>query len=138
VLASEEEMDVSALDRDRAALTGSAAKREPPEVACSFVDRLLFRFCDPMLRKGFRTELTQDDIWALRPSLSASGPHVERLRHCWEQEVASRDPPSVLRAIVRAYARTIVRQMAFSVFWAALVVVGPAWFLPNILLFLQE
>jgi hypothetical protein len=131
-------MDVSALDRDKAAVTGSAAKGAPPDVACSFVDRLLFRFCDPMLRKGFRTELTQDDIWALRPSLSSSGAHVERLRQCWEQEVASHDPPNLLRALLRANARTIARQMAFSVCWAALVVVGPAWFLPNILLFLQE
>ncbi len=129
-------MDLSALDRGSAA--GREAKGPPPEVACSFLDRLLFRFCEPMLKKGYRGVLDQDDVWALRPGLSCSGAHVRRLEQCWQREVAERDPPSLLRAILRAYARHLARQMGLSVCWAALVIIGPAWFLPNILLFLQE
>jgi hypothetical protein len=132
-------MDLSALDGDRTN-TARAVKALPPDVECSFVDRLLFRFCEPMLKKGFRDVLDQNDIWTLRPGLSCSGAHVRRLEQSWEQEVArtSERKPSLLRAILRAYVRPLFQQMTLSVSWAALVIIGPAWFLPNILLFLQE
>ena len=131
-------MDVSALDSpaaDRA--VSPPPPPPPPDVACSAVSRLLFSFCEPLLKKGYRGVLGQEDIWTLRPGLSCSGPHTLQLEQSWQREQA-REHPSLLRAMLRAYRWQLLQQMALSVAWAALVVVGPAWFLPNILLFLQD
>ncbi len=132
-------MDTTALDKvqlDRSA--AAEAVRVAPELECSYASRILFLFCSPTLRKGFDGVLDQDDIWALDPELGTTGAHANSLREHWLAEVQSSSSPSLLRAILRSYAGNMARQMVLSLVWAALVVVGPAWFLPNILMFLQE
>ena len=137
-------MEIATSDDKPAApmeIATSDDKPAAPYEDCSWVTSLFLAFCSPLLRAGNSRDLTAADVWPLSKSFSATGTSVTSLSQRWATHVASRaegEEPSLVRVVMQEWAGVVARQSIGSVLYFGLLVLGTAFFLPNVLLFLQD
>jgi hypothetical protein len=111
-----------------------AVDTEPPFANAGIVSRLFFLWATPLFAKGNTSPLKAEDLWPPRVSETAAD-SSSRLRSAWQAQVAHRGAAaaSLVRAVVRTWARHYVWPVLLSCVYLALGCLSSAVFLRSLL-----
>ncbi|RHY16531.1 hypothetical protein DYB32_010636, partial [Aphanomyces invadans] len=97
--------------------------RPHPFVTSNWLSQALLLWLDPLVLKGAKTPLTEDDVWQLAPADTAA--HLQaRFQVAWAVEIKTASP-SFLRALVRTFRREIGIVMGLYTLSCALILAQP-------------
>nr|XP_023023911.1 probable multidrug resistance-associated protein lethal(2)03659 [Leptinotarsa decemlineata] len=82
-------------------------KKKNPYDRANFISKLFFLFTLPYFVKGYKRELTEDDIYSHR-YIHDSGKLGERLEAAWQYQVEHRKNPSFVKALCSVFLFEIV------------------------------
>ncbi|CAI2164969.1 18561_t:CDS:10 [Funneliformis geosporum] len=100
-----------------------------PEVKCSLYDQFMFSWINPLLKKGFRKTLNENDIYEM--------PNFERAPNVLKDFRLHRKQ-SFLRSMLYTFRKELCVQFFYSISWSVLTTFAPPYFLRKILLFVQN
>ena len=110
--------------------------RGNPEDEASFLSKLFFLWIQPLMVKGYEKPLKLTDVFPVRKDLS-SKTLTDTLAHHWEREKATREHPSLLRALLRAHRWLITKVVVCSQIEAVCTVL-PSFFIVKITSYLNK
>ncbi|XP_054264333.1 ATP-binding cassette sub-family C member 3-like [Macrosteles quadrilineatus] len=99
-------------------------KKLCPEIESSFVSKLIFRWLDPLVWKGYRRPLTIEDLWDLRHQ-DKSSQITPQFQKCWDKQSQNKTHPAE-NGVSKTYgtmARTRIKKQVnvlrpiFRTFW---------------------
>ncbi|CAG8457297.1 10170_t:CDS:10, partial [Acaulospora morrowiae] len=98
-----------------------------PEVKSSLYDKYTFSWVNPLIKKGFRETLYENDVFEL-PYLCRAKNVVKSFREFRRSFVVS---------LFLTFRRDLVRQFFYAMVWTLIVAFAPPYFLKKILLYVQ-
>lgn len=89
-------------------------EEECPEEYATVFSRLTFSWITPLMKQGYATYLTEDDLWGLArtDTTKATGSAFEK---AWQYELDNRKHPSLWRALFRAYGGPYMLAAVFKI-----------------------
>ncbi|RIA90254.1 P-loop containing nucleoside triphosphate hydrolase protein [Glomus cerebriforme] len=100
-----------------------------PEVKCSLYEKFTFSWINPLINKGLRKTLDENDIYELPDFDKASNVlknfHINKKR-------------SLLRSLFYTFRKELIVQFIYSVIWSIVLIFAPPYFLRKILLYVQN
>ena len=100
-----------------------------PEVKCSIYERFTFSWINPLIIKGFRKTLNENDIYELPDFIRASNTlkdfHTHRKK-------------SLLGSLFYTFRKELFVQFCYSILWSIVNIFAPPYFLRRILLYVQN
>ncbi|CAG8612654.1 13568_t:CDS:10, partial [Racocetra persica] len=100
-----------------------------PEMKCSFYDKFTFSWVNPLISKGFRSTLNDEDILEL-PSF-ARAKNILKTFH-------SSKKSSITKSLILASQKELLIQLIYAIFWTLIYSFVPPYFIQKLLLYVQN
>lgn len=100
--------------------SGTAAHPPPaesPEVRAGFLSRLFFVWLNPIIEKGAKTALMEEDMYAVTPTVDAAGLSALFEKE-WAVELArAKDPPHPKHGVYKPNVKSVLYRIFKTPFW---------------------
>jgi hypothetical protein len=98
-------------------------------VKCSLYDHYLFSWVNPLISKGFRKTLNENDIYELPDFVRASNVLKDYKIH---------KRKSLFGSLFHTFKKELFVQLCYSLIWSTITIFAPPYFLQKILIYVQN
>lgn len=110
-----------------------------PYTNASLFSRAIFSWVSPLVKKGHKQSLNQNDLFPVTSYMSAER-NIKHFIHVWEEELATRglENASVMRAVYVANKPQIRKTFFIMCFWVCFFLLTPLFFMRQLIAFVSS